>query len=353
MKRLLFKLSLIIVLVCGSASQAGAMSFALDSIAAWGKFPKFCIDVYRWGDRFFNTYDTAYVVGSGYKFNGKITTDSWLDYYHFSIPGEGTAKIPVDLMSDPSTSVGAYLTYLAVSVGYDINISQIFRGVQQARSRYRFGFDCSLLGFEFYIENNDVNTKMRRFGDEKGLNLPFNAITRHTWGGDVYYFFNHKKYSQAAGFNFSRIQKKSNGSFYAGLSISSQNYNFDFSGIPDYLRDQLPHTWDNYQYKFKVRNYGLRLGYGYNWVFASHWLYAVSFSPRVGLRKGFVVNAEDEKMTFSFNSCLKMSVVWNNGRWFAGLVGKLDTALINDPSTTFMGNSMSLSTAVGYRFNLW
>lgn len=62
-----------------------AISFDLDSIAAWGKFPKFCIDTYRWGDRFFNTYDSLYVVGSGTKFNVKLTTDSWLNYINFRI----------------------------------------------------------------------------------------------------------------------------------------------------------------------------------------------------------------------------------------------------------------------------
>ena len=38
--------------------QADAKPFLnLDSIAAWGKFPRFCINTYRWGDRFFNGYD--------------------------------------------------------------------------------------------------------------------------------------------------------------------------------------------------------------------------------------------------------------------------------------------------------
>ena len=29
------------------------------------KFAKFCVDVYNWGDRTFNTSDTTYVVGTG------------------------------------------------------------------------------------------------------------------------------------------------------------------------------------------------------------------------------------------------------------------------------------------------
>ncbi len=56
MKRLWLALILLLAVF-----QANALSLALDSIREWGKFPNFCVDVYRWGDRFFNTYDSAYV----------------------------------------------------------------------------------------------------------------------------------------------------------------------------------------------------------------------------------------------------------------------------------------------------
>lgn len=122
MKKLVIRLFLVIVSVLASGQRAEAISFNLDSIAEWGKFPRFCVNTYRWGDKFFNSYDSTYVVGTGTKFNVKIITDSWLDYYRFTLPENQY----VDLVSDPSTSIGAYLTYLAVSVGYDINISNLF-----------------------------------------------------------------------------------------------------------------------------------------------------------------------------------------------------------------------------------
>ena len=81
MKRLWLALILLLAVF-----QANALSLALDSIREWGKFPNFCVDVYRWGDRFFNTYDSAYVVGTGHKFNLKLRTESWVDYYNFDLP---------------------------------------------------------------------------------------------------------------------------------------------------------------------------------------------------------------------------------------------------------------------------
>ena len=58
--------------------KAQGISFALDSIAEWGKFPRFCVNVYRWGDKFFNSYDSTYVQGSGKRWNIKLKGDSWM-----------------------------------------------------------------------------------------------------------------------------------------------------------------------------------------------------------------------------------------------------------------------------------
>ena len=132
--------------------RSSAGLFDLDSIAAMGKFPRFVVNTYRWGDKFFNGYDTAYVKSTGYKFSAKITTDSWLDGYSFRLPNHTN----IFMRSDPSTSIGVYATYLAVSAGYDINISKLFGGADQSRKRLRFGFNCMLFAAEFYMTSNNV-----------------------------------------------------------------------------------------------------------------------------------------------------------------------------------------------------
>lgn len=339
-------ITLIILIVFALNAHAG--KFALDSIAEWGKFPRFVVNTYRWGDKFFNTYDTAFVRGSGYKFNVKITQDSWLNYYHFDLPN----NVPIRMHSDPSTSLGAYLTYLAVTVGYDINVSEIFQGVTNARSRYQFGFNCSLLGIETYWEQNKTGTKLTKFGDVRNADLPFDGVNIQTWGLDAYYFFNNKRYSQAAAFTFGRLQERSQGSFYAGLSLYSQNYDFDFSTLPANMTSQLPDYWNDHHYRVRTRNYGFRLGYGYNWVFARHWVLGATISPTVGMQRGFV-NSETEHTTFSLFNRMGISVVWNNNHWFAGGVGKMESAIISDRASMFLSSNLSATFSIGYRFNLW
>ncbi len=344
-------LTLLLAVAC--ALPARGVSFALDSIAEWGKFPRFCVNTYRWGDKFFNGYDTTYVEGTGYKFNGKVRTDSWFDFYSFMLPND----VNMHLRTDPSTSIGPYLTYMAVSVGYDVNMSKLFGGSNMSKSRFKFGFDCSLLSVELYWMSNDIGTKITYFGiGDKGsdVGIDFDGINNESWGLDLYYYFNHKKYSQAAAFNFSRVQKRSQGSFYAGISIYNQQYDFDFSSLPPRMLEYLPETWGGHRYYISGTNYAIRGGYGYNWVFHPNWLLAVSESPIIGIRKG-TINKSEDKVSLSIYNKFKMSLVWNspNRRWFVGTMGSIDLALVNENQTTFASAIFSIEAAVGFRFNLW
>lgn len=350
MKRTLKILTLVITLFTVTQT-AGAVSFALDSIAEWGRFPRFCVGVYRWGDKFFNSYDSAYVVGTGYKFNIKFKTESWSDTYNFYLPND----LKMYMLSDPSTTVGLHLTYMAVSAGYDINVSNLITGNRLTRQRFNFGFNCSLFAAEWSYVNNDVGTKIKRFGRPNAvqhLDMPFDGISTSSWHLDTYYFFNHKRYSQAAAFNFSKVQKRSQGSFYAGLSFANSKYDFDFSGLPRSMREELPENWIGYHYQVATDDYAFRLGYGYNWVFARHWVLGVTESPIIGLRHGSI-NSEMKRNSFALTNRAALSVVWNNKRWFAGVIGRMDANLVYDKDHTMATAVLSIEASVGYRFNLW
>ena len=307
--------------------------------------------VYRWGDEFFNGYDSAYVARTGTCFNVKLSSESWMDVYNFDLPEDKTIRIK----SDPATTAGINLSYLAVTVGYDINVSGLFGGSKRKRKRFQFGFNCSLLSVQYYNIHNDGDTHISRFGSKHApehMRLNFDGMDTHTEGIDVYVFLNQKRYSSAAAFHYGRYQLRSQGSFYAGVSYFHNSYAFDFSGMPEQYRDQLPASWDNYAYKVDTDNYCFRLGYGYNWVLNRHWLIAIDESPVLGVQAGYITG-NTRPTSVSLSNRLRVSFVWNNGPWFAGVICRADQGLIYNKKQAFINSDLSATACIGYRFNLW
>lgn len=327
---------------------------SLDSIAAWGKFPRFCINTYRWGDKFFNNYDSTYVIGSGYRFNIKAKADSYIDRYDF----EFTDGYKIGFNSRPSTSMGLWLTYMAVSVGYDINFSKIFNADIGARKRFNFQFNCALFGAEIYTITDDSYMKITRLGyphDRYKVAIDYRGFHSDSWGLNLYYFFNHRHYSQAAAFSYSKIQVKSSGSLYAGFAYWARNYDMDFSNYDGYLPHnyKLPTDWGT-SYRVRNRNYAIKIGYAYNWVFHRGWCLGVSEAPVIGLRRGYISAPDKYRNSFALNNRFLLSLVYNHGkRWFFGTVCTLDTSLLYDREHTMMANNFSVVGSAGFRFNLW
>lgn len=334
--------------------RGNAFSLALDSVRTWGKFPNFCVDVYRWGDKFFNTYDTAYVSGTNFKFNIKNRTETWGDMYRFKFDND----VSMQMRSDACTSTGFYATYLALSLGYDLNVSSWFGNKGPARNRFVFGFNCALFSAELSWISNDVSTRIKRFGTHnhiKHYDIPFTGLNTNIFSLNILYALNNKRYSRAAAFNYSKIQKRSQGSFFFGFSYWTQNFKFNFDELPDYMKQDLPTEWADYNYRYNVvnKNYSLIAGYGYNWVFAPHWLLGVAESPVFGIKDGFINSDNTSKLTFSMYNQFRASVVWNNRHWFAGAILKIENGLVYDKTHTLLNTVMNGELSVGYRFNLW
>lgn len=329
--------------------RAEAFSFNLDSIAAMGRFPRFVVNTYRWGDRFFNGYDTLYVMPTQHRFNVKLKNNAWVNNFDFRF-SDGQR---LDLTTRATTTGGVWLTYMAVSVGYDINFKEAFGGsATDDRHRFSFQFNCMLFGAELYWDRSSFTAKLRTSNLEVP-DIPQTydwGITTDSWGLDAYYFFNHKHYSQAASFNYGRIQVKSSGSFFAGLSFWGQNNVFDFSTLPEDIRDQLPTGYrDNYQ--AKSRNYTVKFGYGYNFVF-NRCTIGLSEAPYIGLRSGYI-NHDPQAYGVALYNKARLSFVYNHNPWFAGIVATADTAIAHDTHHSLFNTTYNVEATVGYRFNLW
>lgn len=351
--RKVFAITILIITMLTTSTRVSGFSLALDSVAEWGKFPRFCVNTYRWGDRFFNTYDSAYVEGTGYKFNVKLKTTSWTDNYVFALPDNYEMR----MRSDFCTASGLWLTYLAVSVGYDINVSKFFGGSSLVRKKFNFRFNSAILTADLYWVTNDIGTTITSFGERGAMrdyNMRFTDINNTMFGLNAYHYLNSKRYSNAAAFNYSKNQKRSQGSFFVGFSYYFQDFNFNFKRLPAEIVNSLPESWarNDYFYYVKGHNYQLLGGYGYNWVFARHWLLGITESPLIGLKHGRL-NAGQSKYTLSLNNRAMLSVVWNNKQWFAGLIGTVENGLVHDKDHSLINGIYNIEASVGWRFNLW
>lgn len=340
-------LMVLTAMVC-VAVPGKALSFALDSVAEWGKFPRFCVNTYRWGDRFFNSYDSAYVKGTGYKMNVKLRTNSWIDDNRFLIDHD----CKVEMRSPSTNTIGFDITYLAVSLGYDFNINKLFGGVDRRKSKFNFDFTCALFTASLYSIKNDVGMNLKRVGDMKGINEKFYGVRTSSWGIEAVYFFNNKRYSYAAAFSISKLQLRSQGSFFVGFSYNNQDLNFDFAKLPDYLKPQLPEEWHSRVFTVKEQTCGVKGGYAYNWVPAKHYNFGVSEAVIPSVSKG-KQSSVNPGCSFRLYNRLNLSVTWNNRRWFAGIVGKTDVAVVADKKTILANSLFSVEMKVGWRFNLW
>ena len=99
-----------------------------DSTMGYPKFVKFCYKAYKWGDYTFNTYDTTYVKGTGKNWKVIFKSDNWVDSYI------GTPFKDVDMVMNSNlvSNIGISLSFMAVSLGYSLNVSNLIHGSNES-----------------------------------------------------------------------------------------------------------------------------------------------------------------------------------------------------------------------------
>ena len=318
-----------------------------DSTVIYPGFIGFCVKVYNWGDKFFNGVDPNYIRGTGRRWKASVKSDNWVDSYAMNF----FSRMPIRMMSDIYCNAGAYLQYMAVSVGYSLDLSNIIGNKPMNHNKMEFSFTCQRLEVDAYLAENTGGSYLRRFGDYKRGHLikeEFPGLKLHSLGLDVYYFLNHKKYSQGAAYSFSRIQLKSAGSIIAGFNYSNLNIDLDFNTLPEKLRPFL--TIAATKYRFNYDTYNLMVGYGYNCVFAKNWLFNITALPAVGINHCREDATEASATLLSL--CIKgrFSFVYNYKDIFLGVNGKFDGHWYKSHDYSFFSSIENLAAVIGVRF---
>lgn len=152
----------------------------------------------------------------------------------------------------------------------------------------------------------------------------------------AFYSFNSKKYSQQAVFSQSNRQIRSAGSLIVGTGYHQSRISMDWDRFYDDVKDYAPEGKNPQKSdttlffkKIAYRSIPFSVGYGYNWAFAKNWAAGVQFIGSLSYMwsKG---SAYDEKVAihnviknfnfsnFTLDGTIRLGVVWNNSRWYAG-----------------------------------
>ena len=179
-----------------------------------------------------------------------------------------------------STSIGVWVGYRGLGIGYSQSLTKHSgRYFSLSSTGAHYGVTFSVRSFE----TDDLSAKINlsyigeKYSHRDDDYVSYAPIKVNTLFLDGYYVFNGKRYSQAAAYNQSVIQRRSAGSFLLGLSWYQSSIDFSNRLNGDLILAA------NRIGKIKVHQGNIGFGYGYNWVPARNWLINVMVMPTVAV----------------------------------------------------------------------
>ncbi len=329
-------------------SQLIAADFRInDPRIHYPKFVNFCRKIYNWGDRTFNSYDEDYVVGTGKNWKAYIKNYNWMQsyVYNFSLKDNNRVLLRTGVYSD----LGVSLNFMAVSLGYTWNVNKWFHGEHDRRNTFNVSFTTALFSAEFTTVSNSTHGRVYQLGTEaefRGLRYRV-PVSQNSLNFNAYYFFNHRHYSQAAAYCFSKYQKKSAGTWLLGFDYNRQRINIDFTELPDETLAELPLLPRYAAYRYT--DYNIMGGYAHNFVVGRKWLFNITVLPSIGYKKMPHREVPRREM-LSLASIAKGAITYNHRALFASMMINFDGNFLLASNYSFFNSTESLTAIVGFRF---
>ncbi|MBO6031382.1 MAG: DUF4421 family protein [Prevotella sp.] len=205
--------------------------------------------------RYYRTpYDTNYVIRP----EGKLTLKLRLNQTGNDFHVKGTVNdiySKADLKTSHKTTMSIGASYRGISAAVAINPAKI-KGVYKD---YEFNLN-------YYSNRLSLDLSYQRsetlagdiIGDRGEQHLQSDDVTLKVLNIAGYYTFNHRRFSYPAAFTQSYVQRRSAGSWLAGISYQGGSIK-----TTDNLKARNPNAPD---VRIYIGHLGIGGGYGYNWV---------------------------------------------------------------------------------------
>ncbi len=196
----------------------------------------------------------------------------------------------VILRPNGNTNLGIGFNYktvgLSLSFGKPLSQSSIDKygntsrfDVQVSYFGHRIGFDGFLQGYRGYYMANP-NDFMEW---EKSYYPQISDLSVFSLGGNFFYMFNSKEFSYKAAYIRNEVQKKSAGSFSAGLFFYLDQVKSGSGFIPQEMPDSILSDFDLKE--FDATSIGVSAGYQYTFVIGKKLFINLQLTPGLGYRR--------------------------------------------------------------------
>ena len=310
----------------------------------------------------FSQIDTNYIEPQHYNYT--VMMQGTYSYERYTISGKSGEELV--LSPDPTVKVGPYFGWRWIFLGYTLDISHMGDG--KKRQDFNVSFYSNQIGVDLFYRKTGVEYKIKSLnmggdiGDSHIHNVPFDGFHSSIKGFNLYYIFNHRKFSYPAAFSQSTCQKRSCGSLLAGIGYTNHTLKLDMEKLHDVVKERVGEEVaeamgeDLESMHVEYTDVSASVGYAYNWVFARNCLFAASLSAALGYKrtKG---EANDDHLSlsnfsfsnFNLDGIGRFGVVWNNTRWYAGANAVFHS--YNYERSQFSTNSMFGNVNVYFGFN--
>lgn len=281
----------------------------------------------------FNDIDTSYIEPQRYNFTTMLQNTNTYEVYRIaSDKGQSITFAP-----EANIRIGPYFGWRWIFLGYTVDITHLLqKSNDKRRQEYDLSLYSSMLGIDIYYRRTGNDYKIRQLYLGEGINTDpirgtgYDGLMSSIRGFNLYYIFNHRRFSYPAAFSQSTIQRRSAGSPLLGIGYTRHTLEANWKELADLVSCRLGNhvkvdstlMFD----KIKYTDVSVSGGYAYNWVFAHNWLLASSLSVALAYKQSSG-DLPHERFSFSdfkfsninIDGIGRFGLVWNNSKWYAGM----------------------------------
>lgn len=313
--------------------------------------------------RGFDRLDTAYIEPQHYVFT--VMLQGTYAYDHYSVSTAGSERQKVAFAPDMALRLGPYFGWKWFFGGYTFELGHM--NFSKIKQELDLSIYSSQIGVDLFYRRTGSEYKLREadFGggvDAGALDgVPFDGLKAGITGFNVYYIFNHGRFSYPAAFAQSTIQKISCGSWMAGMGYTRNSVELDHDRLQSVVDERLGRGVVKLDSGLmfnsaKYHDLNFSAGYAYNWVFARGWLFGSSLQAALAYKysSGDVIGGLKD---FSFRDVnidliARFGLVYNCMRWYAGSSVILHSNNYHKPRFSTNNTFGSWNIYVGYNFVL-